>query len=280
MNLIFPDSLLVEYQLNPEKVIISDPPAAYPGYCPNCGGLDFMYATFVESGPYKSVPATGKAHWIDGKWYRGDLRGYPCPVCNGGREQEFLTANCGLEGDDLLIRLDGFTAWEGKENARDVAAQLLSDTPSPIGFVTFHGDYGVGKSHLLKAMVNGFRVAGVPATYTRMADLLTMVREGYSDDAKTAAEAILDSYKSFRVLAIDEVDRINWTPWARETVFRLLDTRYVNQNTYLTVLATNLSPDEFPDDLGYLVSRIKGGIPVGVGGRDMRIGQPTGLGGM
>jgi DNA replication protein DnaC len=59
------------------------------------------------------------------------------------------------------------------------------------------------------------------------------------------------------VLAIDELDKVGQTDWARERIHQLLDARYqraIRQET-LTVIAANLnSLDELS---GYLKSRIE-----------------------
>ncbi|GIV86604.1 MAG: hypothetical protein KatS3mg054_0633 [Chloroflexus sp.] len=55
---------------------------------------------------------------------------------------------------------------------------------------------------------------------------------------------------------------------ARQMVFRLLDVRYERRDALLTLLALNTNPDKF--ELGYLASRMSGGLVIEVGGADMR----------
>ncbi len=73
-----------------------------------------------------------------------------------------------------------------------------------------------------------------------------------------------------RVLAVDEISEISLTDWSRQTLFRLLDSRYNERDNLLTVLALKPDPGNLPDDLAYLSSRISGGVPVEVAGPDMR----------
>ena len=176
----------------------------------------------------------------------------------------------GLNDKDLEIRIEQFIPVKGKKNAREMANLLLAMTPSPKGFTTFYGDYGTGKTMLLKALVNGFRITGITSSYIRMADCLAEVREQFDSGAK-AAEIILEKYQNIKVLAIDEIDRVNWTAWAKEAAFRILDERYEKKYIQLTILATNKSPDEFPEELGYLVSRMRSGDIVKLEGDDMRV---------
>jgi len=251
--------------------LIDPPEAPYGRGCPNCGDMKVIYAFYGDGNTFKYPPGLGKpAHFIDGQWRTGETRGLPCPVCAEHKEADFLQRNCGLAGVDLDIRLASFDPLSGKEDALHMAQGILSQVPNPAGMITYFGGYGRGKTHLLKALVNGFRVAGVYATYRKLSDLLAEVREGYDDKASEAAEDILTRYKSLRVLAVDEVDRVSWTPWSREATFRLLDRRYEMQRLTLTILATNADPAKMPSDLEYLGSRMQAGIICEVGGIDMR----------
>ena len=143
-------------------------------------------------------------------------------------------------------------------------------SPLPIGLYTFWGGYGVGKTTLLKALTNGFRIAGVPAVYRRMTDILNEVKDTYSNDSKQAAQHLIKSYQNYRAVFIDEVDRIYKTNWSLDTTFTLLDDRYSRQETALTVLATNANPDELEEDFPYLASRLREGVVIEIGGADVR----------
>ena len=68
-----------------------------------------------------------------------------------------------------------------------------------------------------------------------------------------------------KVLCLDEIEKFKATEWAEEVFFRLLEDRYRNWATHLTVLATNrqigldkavITDTRFP---GYLESRIMDG---------------------
>lgn len=270
---VYPQQFMAD-QAAGRKVILCEPPAVPPlGGCPNCGEMGYLYAFYVKGGPYKSPPREAAAY-VDGEgWYAGNRQGIACPICNGGKLAEFLARNCGLRQEDLSLHFDNYRPRPGNEDARSVAAHLLSMTPLPAGFVTYYGDYGVGKSRLLMTLVNGFRRANVYAVYARLADLLAEVRSGFGDNNPTqAAESLLARFQDVRCLAIDEVgpDKVNLTPWARETVFRLLDGRYANMKVMLTVLASNTPPEQLGVDWGYVGSRMMGGIVCLLSGDDIR----------
>jgi DNA replication protein DnaC len=282
---IWPKELLV-YQSNPKAIPLASGP--YPQLCPNCGGHRMMMVYVIDGGPYKSPD--GRVKWLDlppdppnpqtpsvSGWYSGRLEVAPCPVCAGGQMDEYLRRNCGLSGDDLEISLSDFRTngnLSGKAKALSVAQSLLAMNQQTRGFVTYIGGYGVGKTHLLKAIVNGFRKIRVMARYSTMADLLADVRERFGDDhGVRAVEDAIAEINRYRVLCLDEIDRVNLTGWAKETIFRLINYRYENQHQVLTVIATNMRIEDMPPEFGYLASRLRSGVVVEVPGPDMRPAQ-------
>lgn len=257
----------------------------FPQLCENCGGHQVMMVYVVENGPY-TAPNGSKVKWLDlapsdnpnrpsvSGWYSGRLQVAPCPVCQGGRSVAWLERNCGLDGSDLYLSLGDFRALDGKAVALNECRRLLALNHSPAGFVTLHGSFGVGKSHLLKSLVNGFRAINVRARYAVLADLLADIRERFGDaNGGVAVEDAIEQYRRVTVLCLDEVadgNRSNLTGWAKETVFRLLDARYNDRERVLTVLGTNVHPDRMTPEWGYLRSRMDGGRVIEVAGKDMR----------
>lgn len=271
----YPKIFIADARMKGENKVfgLTVPPSNNPRDCKNCAGIGAMFAFYAEAGPFDHPPATRKpVKWIEGKWYIGETREEECPVCQGAMVAYRLQETTRLDGSDLDIRIDHFLDLPGKEAARDVAINILSQAPAPAGFYTFYGDYGRGKSMLLKAITNGFREADTSAVYSTMAEALASVREFYGNDKTNAAEKLIEKFQTIRVLCLDEVDRINLTEWSKETMFRLLDYRYAAQDRMLTVLATNQAPDNLPEQLHYLASRMTEGMIVEVGGEDIRPG--------
>jgi DNA replication protein DnaC len=270
---IYPDSFIALAKISERLLVVEPPEINHPDDCSNCGGIEFMYYFEPAAGPYKHPSATAKGalRHIEGEgWYVGNLVGEDCPVCSGSQRHHYLTKISGLEDEELKIRLEDFKALDGKEEAKVMAGMILNMTPSPVGFYTFWGDFGTGKTTLMMAVCNGFRIAGVTAAYRRMADILAEVRESFGDNSREAAEEILRRYANYKVLAIDEIDRVHLTSWSQETVFRFIDGRYQRMQRNLTLLATNTEPDEMSQELGYLSSRMTAGQIIHVGGEDIR----------
>lgn len=241
--------------------------------CPNCSGAKEVYAYKIMGGPYRSP--LGKYKWLDfddsqqSGWYTGETLCEPCPVCTKGRVIDWLKSNCGLSGASLSKSLQGFNAaglLSEKQEALNKAKLILSANESCHGIYTFYGSYGVGKTHLLMAIVNGFCNIGVRAVYSLASDILDDIRSGYKDRTTD----FLSQYQNIRVLCIDEIDKTNMTDWAIQTFHQLVDHRYRNSEKYLTVFASNLSPFQYVQEMHYLSSRMTAGAVVEVNGIDMR----------
>jgi hypothetical protein len=257
------------------KLLVDAPDNAVANLCRNCGGARLMFVFVSVSGPY-AQPNGGKVKWLPTPvpgWYTGETHSSPCPRCTGEAWKDYLRANCGLKGDDLSVSLEQFRVtgdFAEKQLAQRAARNMLGMNERPEGFVTFWGQPGRGKSHLLKSLVNGFRGIGVRSRYVNASDLIAEIRDMFGDDrGGIAVEAAIRETRQIPVLAIDELDQIAHTPWVMQTMHRLLDTRYESSGL-LTVLAMKNNPDSLPEDMAYLASRISGGVPVEVEGCDVR----------
>ena len=63
-----------------------------PDRCENCGGQRYIYAFFSYSGPHEHKNhATGvTSKWMQGGWYYGGMRAFPCPVCSPDSDEYVL----------------------------------------------------------------------------------------------------------------------------------------------------------------------------------------------
>jgi DNA replication protein DnaC len=220
--------------------------------CKNCADRRLMFAFMVDAGPFDDRPQFAPK----GKVYK---------VCD--MKAFYLETNCGLYGVDLNLRIEQFRPMPGKEKARKAALRYMEQGPQ--GFVTLWGEFGTGKSMLLKILVNQFRVQGHHSTYINTPDMLGRFKRAYSD-TEVATEDLIDEYKNVRMLALDELDKVRWTAWDKETMQRLLDERYNRREGRLTIMAMNQKPEQMEQHLGYLKSRMEGGEIVHLAGADVR----------
>ena len=147
-------------------------------------------------------------------------------------------------------------------------------------YVFWSKNKGTGKSGLLAAIANSALDQKMPTRFITVPDLLDELRGGYRSrdyDQK------LEEFKRVKVLALDELgfyyERTNKVAdsddeiasWVDEKMFQILDYRYRNYETLLTVCATNIKPDK--GDNSRLASRLSDterAVIVEVLGADLR----------
>jgi DNA replication protein DnaC len=260
-----------------------DMPESHKKRCQNCGGLNTVMVFEMPPGtkPYQSPHPTKKSKWLDipghEGWYVGAIREYPCPICSGNQAElrTRLFENSGRESD-RSVTLGTFSTTGnkvGKLAARSEIGRLLGMGASANGFTTLWGGVGTGKSHLLISAINGFLGMNIRGIYAVMPEWIAHLKSLYDEpDGFRLTNSETQRLMDIPVLAIDELDpdKLNFTPWVKELVFRLIDHRYRNMRQVLTILGTNVQPKDYPEELGYLGSRMTEGMIVHVPAPDMR----------
>lgn len=240
-----------------------------PGECGNCGGAGHIYWWVREQGPSKSpFPVGTPSRFIDGAWYAGETMSSPCPVCMGDQLGEWIAASCGVEPRFLNVYLKDYQPMNGKTKAKEVAEALVRPD-YPVGLFTFYGKYGRGKTFLLYAIANELREKRIRVRYMKLSAMLEEARDKFTEGGHIVSQAIRH-FQRYPVLLLDEIDKVNLTGWALETTLAILDYRYANQGDMLTIMAMNSRPDQLPEELGWLGSRISEGIPILIDGEDVR----------
>lgn len=151
-----------------------------------------------------------------------------CPNCAdllkhsrlNSREQSTTLADIRGPGPALVLRV--------------VGQQLLDD---PFGWFTVWGGTGSAKTLFLQALVVAFCKRGIQAAYYHAADLQAGLMQDIEGDS-----ANMDYYRRVQVLAIDELDKYHWKEWSRKQLQSLLDWRYRNMDTMVTLMASNRDP--------------------------------------
>lgn len=244
------------------------------GGCVNCGGEGVLWMAFLLGAGHRQTQGKpGVPQLADGGlWWNYESKFFDCPICNenGHDRQIRLWEASGLQPAERNWQLNFLNGRMGKAEALTVAHDLLRSLPRPAGWVSFFGEYGVGKSGLLKSLVAACVRAGVSARYVRGGDILSEVRQTYGDDGRESEQQLVARYARYHFLAVDEVDRVSGTEWARAMTFTLLDDRYTRRDSVATAIATNAAPGGMDELWGYLESRMRDGARVIVGGDDLR----------
>lgn len=200
-----------------------------------------------------------------------------------GRQAKVIRCSCQTEGDHdrrriRLLELDGLTTRERQHrfadldtliNARAITT-VQEATAQRRGLITLTGKPGTGKTTLLVCAVNMARESNVPAVYTTITDLLDYLRRAYNPaHGELAFDARWDLLIRAEVLALDELDEFNTTPWAMERFLRLIDERWRAMDRTLTLCATNTGLAALPEKIGSRLHDGRGQV-LEMRGRDMR----------
>lgn len=174
----------------------------------------------------------------------------PCPDCGQARKTPAFEDASGLHPSERslgwgeLLKLDGRNIQDGE---RAVQRALHRGN----GWVYLHGEYGLGKTLLLKIAVARCLQRGIYAVYTSTAEIMDELRAAY-DTANPNEEALrrLNTFMHVPVLAVDEFEKVNETGFVQEKRFRLFDKRYertTRQKEGVTLFAANLAPEKIND---------------------------------
>jgi hypothetical protein len=218
--------------------------------CQQCGG-----ARYVIRDVAWGHPAFGKL--------------IPCPVCRRDRQPEWLFQHSGLTQREQALSLDDwrYPEWPSELDAAALNAQRKSAydamralLEARVGWLTFYGDFGAGKSHALKILACEFIRCGVEVLYGNMADILDHLRHKMFESVR--GDQYWQHLLDVAVLLVDEVTNFSAKPWALEQVFRLIDLRHRRRDSHVTAFALNDDPHTMlapgtEDNIGYLYSRMR-----------------------
>ncbi len=115
----------------------------------------------------------------------------------------------------------------------------------PKGWLVFSGPSGSGKTHLAAAIVNERVRLGQPAFYITAPDLLDRIRASFGTDSGTPYDEFFDQVKSAPLLVLDDLGVQSATPWAKEKLDQLLNSRF---NSELPTVIVTITPLEQMDD--------------------------------
>lgn len=153
---------------------------------------------------------------------------------------------------DLANRVDDPT---GEVTAmRFLAKQMLKHRS---GFLSFVGLCGNGKTLLIQAMVAEFCRLKIDAIYYTCPDLATKLTVFSPEGNELRPESLIARLKKVTVLALDEPDKIAWSPWRQQMIGEVVDYRSQNADHLVTLIAANSDPDQWVTREGVSVAPIK-----------------------
>ncbi len=144
-----------------------------------------------------------------------------------GIEARFRTA--------LLTDLD----WSGNEPARSGAMRAL-ETRS----LWLFGTIGAGKTHVAAALVGDAIAHDTEGVMISGVAMLDRIRASYDDSGLVRPECVdvIGRLSRVPVLALDDLGKERFTPWAAERFYALIDARYSAKLPL--IVTTNCTPRE------------------------------------
>ena len=140
-----------------------------------------------------------------------------------------------LPPDAEGVTLDSLAGIPEQDQAIAAVEEFIAQ---PTGWLTFVGQYGVGKTLLVYAALNHLAELGQYGCYLTAPDLVDqlrgLIREGGDPDAR------LQRWIDAPLLAVDELDKFDQTEFAEKSIFRLFHARYQAWQTCGTLISYNL----------------------------------------
>ena len=97
---------------------------------------------------------------------------------------------------------------------------------NPNGWLSLHGPYGVGKTHLAVAAAAEREKRGDAVFFATVADLLDYLRATFSPDSPITHDDLLDHIRTADVLVLDDMGAERSTPFAEDKLFQIVGYRY------------------------------------------------------
>jgi DNA replication protein DnaC len=121
--------------------------------------------------------------------------------------------------------------------AFNYAYRLVHEYPAIDRGLLLIGPCGIGKTHLVAAIIRGLVEKGVPCLFYEFGALLKRIQESYDALVQTSEMKVLAPVFEAEVLVLDELGASKPTDWVRDTMMQIINARYNERK--LTIFTTN-----------------------------------------
>ena len=121
---------------------------------------------------------------------------------------------------------NGGLAEHEKRSLRSAKSYVQRWAQDPDGWLSLHGPYGVGKTHLAVAAAAEREDQGDEVFFATVADLLDYLRATFAPDSPVTHDDLLDRIRTADVLVLDDMGAERSTPFAEDKLFQIVGYRY------------------------------------------------------
>lgn len=121
---------------------------------------------------------------------------------------------------------NGGLADHEKRSLRSAKSYVERWAQDPDGWLSLHGPYGVGKTHLAIAAAAEREDRGDEVFFATVADLLDHLRATFAPDSPVTHDDLLDRVRNADVLVLDDMGAERSTPFAEDKLFQIVGYRY------------------------------------------------------
>jgi DNA replication protein DnaC len=163
-----------------------------------------------------------------------------------------------LPTGQLARTFDNFQPRSGSEDMLAAGKAFCAGAYTFLTITVNPGDqnkmFGNGKTHLMEAMARDLLEQGKEVRFDLCKDILDRLRATYNRNADTDFAQVLDEYKYFGVLFLDDLGMEKSNAWGSEQLTGLIEERI--QNNRRTVISTNLNREAMMNLEPRLASRL------------------------
>lgn len=171
---------------------------------------------------------------------------------------ERYRATSGIEGRLAEASFNNFGITNGNREAYTRSLQYAGNIEKimPKGYgIYYFGKSGVGKTYIAACLGNMLLDMGVEVKFAKVSDILTDIKEAYSQRGNETA--VLNEYIYADVVILDDIGSEDYTArrgvavsFAQEKLFQLIDGRYEKRKP--TIFTSNYSLEELITKRGIL----------------------------
>ena len=126
---------------------------------------------------------------------------------------------------------------------------------SPAGWLSLHGRYGVGKTHLAVAAASEREERGDEVFFATVADLLDYLRATFAPDSDVSHDDLLDRIRNADLLVLDDMGAERSTPFAEDKLFQIMGYRY--EERLPTIITTSQQIEAIASARPRIASRLQ-----------------------